>query len=185
MTLKEFFQSKTFSLLLYSIGVILLVLVIFVAGMLMGYHQASVSYRWGENYYRNFVGGPHGGDFRGLGRDEFINGHGLFGSILSITSINNSNINGLSSGEVLVVKDKDNTEKIVLVAPNTTVRRDREAISMKDLQVNMLIIALGTPNNEGQIEAKLIRILPPTFTPPPFSSSIPFTPSTPPNLPTH
>jgi len=58
MTLKEFFQSKVFSALLYSIGIVLVVLVIFTIGLFVGYHQARVSYHWGENYYRNFVGGP-------------------------------------------------------------------------------------------------------------------------------
>jgi hypothetical protein len=166
MTLKEFFQSKAFSILLYSMGVILLGFVIFTMGLLMGYHQASVSYRWGENYYRNFVGGPKEGDFQGLGRKEFINGHGLLGTILSITAVNDTDTNGATGSKILVVKDKDNTEIIVLVTPATAIRKDRDTVSLQDLQVSMNIVALGSPNDQGQIEAKLIRIVPSSFLPP-------------------
>ena len=170
MTLKEFFQSKIFSVLLYSIGVVFVVLVIFTMGLLMGYHQASVSYRWGENYYRNFVGGPRGGMSRELDGNDFMNGHGLFGSILSITAIN-TNANGVTGGETLIVKGGDNIEKSVLVYPDTIISRNRDTVSMSDLQVNMNIVAIGAPNEQGQMDAKLIRILPPSFSFPPPSGS--------------
>jgi hypothetical protein len=78
MTLKEFFQSKVFSVLLYSIGIVLVlvVLVIFTIGLFVGYHQARVSYHWGENYYRN-VGGQRGGMSHTLVINDFIHVHGV------------------------------------------------------------------------------------------------------------
>jgi hypothetical protein len=172
MTLKEFFQSKTFSVLLYSIGIVLVVLVIFTIGLFVGYHQARVSYRWGENYYRNFVGGPRGGVSRELDGNDFMNGHGLFGSILSITAIN-TNANGMTGGETLIVKGGDNIEKSVLVYPDTIITKNRDTVPINDLQMNMNIVAIGAPNGQGQMHAKLIRILPPYFSFPPGSGGAP------------
>ena len=64
-------------------GFVVLVLV-FGAGVKVGTLKARYSYRWAENYHRNF-GGPRGGflgDLKSFPQGDFINGHGVFGEII-------------------------------------------------------------------------------------------------------
>ena len=59
MKLKDFSQSTRFKGALYGIGFTLIILLIFQAGIFIGYRKAAFSYRWGENHYQTF-GGPRG-----------------------------------------------------------------------------------------------------------------------------
>ena len=116
-------------------------------GIFVGFKKAGHSYRWGENYERNF-GGPPGffkGDFLGNG---FMGAHGVSGQIIKIDS------------STLVIKGKDNMEKVVLIKDDTVIERLRETIKLNDLKVDDNIVVIGQPNEAGQIEAKFIRILP-------------------------
>jgi len=151
MNLKSFFQSKTFKRILWGIGGLIVLLFVFRAGMIVGFKKASFSYQWGENYHRNFAGPRAGffGDFMGgdFGKD-FIDAHGVFGQIIKI------------DGSTLVIKGANEAEKIILLKDDTAVRRLRETIKPGDLKVDDNIVVIGSPNNAGQIEAKLIRVLP-------------------------
>ena len=48
----------------------------------------------------------------------------------------------------------------VLVFADTVIRAGRQALSFHDLENGILIAVIGTPDTEGQIHARLIRILP-------------------------
>lgn len=76
-------------------------------------------------------------------------GHGAVGEIVSI------------SLPLVVVAGPDNLEKTVVVEENTEIREFRDNITADKLEVGDFIIVLGAPNNEGQVEAKLIRLAPP------------------------
>ena len=136
---------------MWVVSGLIVFLLIFKLGIAVGYQKAAFSYRWGENYHRNF-GGPKGGFMREFNQEisggDFIGGHGTFGQIISIAD------------SELVVRGKDNVEKIIVVNENTDIRRFRDTIQIEDLIVDEPIVVIGEPNDQGQIEAKFIRIMP-------------------------
>jgi hypothetical protein len=135
------------------ISIIVLVLV-FGLGVLVGEKKAKFSYLWAENYHRMFAG-PKAGFLGSLRMppfppfDEFIEGHGTFGEIIKI------------EGNNLVVKGRGNVEKVILVTEKTVIKSGREDIKFSDLKIGDMIVIIGSPNDKGQIEAKLIRVFPP------------------------
>lgn len=143
----KIFQSKAFKIILWALGVFILVAVSFGAGMFVGFKKAGFSYKWGENYHRNF-GGPKGGfagDF--MGRD-LMNANGVVGQIIKI------------DGQTLVIKGQDNVEKIILLKADSVLREFMNTISQGDLKAGDFVVVIGEPNDQGQIEAKFIRIMP-------------------------
>jgi len=158
MDTNKFFQSKSFMAVIWTVAVIALFLLVFSAGMYVGFKKAGFSYQWGENYHRNFAGpkqGFGGGIGRELGGKDFIDSHGTLGQILKMED------------STLVVKDMNNVEKIILVDNKTVINRFRDNLKLSDLKVDEKIVTIGDPNTSGQIVAKLIRVLPdqPPFPP--------------------
>ena len=90
----EFFDSKISIKILYGIGTIIILVLIFSLGISVGFHKASFGRAWGDNYERNFgmiPGRP------GFGKDNFPNAHGAIGKIIKIEL------------PTIVVQDKNNT----------------------------------------------------------------------------
>jgi len=148
-TIKNFFKNCDV-LKWVIIGLVGFVVLIFIfgAGVKVGTTKARHSYRWAENYHRNF-GGPRGGFLGGLKdfpQGEFINAHGVFGSIIKI------------EGNTIIAKAKDDVEKTVIVSDGTIIKEGRERVKLSDLKVGEEVVIIGSPNKEGQIEAKLIRV---------------------------
>ncbi len=137
--------------ILWALGGLVAVLLIFRAGMLVGFHEASFSYRFGERYYQSFGGMMHGGNWRGL-REEFGNTFGTNGKIIKIAL------------PKIVIEDQDGTEKIVAIDDGTTtsavIRRQRDSIKPSDLKVGDNVVVLGLPDQNSEIDAKLIRVMP-------------------------
>jgi hypothetical protein len=52
-------------------------------------------------------------------------------------------------------------EKIILIKEDTVIKRFRDNIKLSDLKVDDYVTVIGEPNEEGQIQAKLIRLSPP------------------------
>ncbi len=134
MDIGNFFKQKNFKIIAIAVGAVILLLLVFKAGVFVGYKKASFSYRWGENYHRNF------------GKD-FINAHGTAGSIIQI------------DGNTIIVKGNDNVEKTILVSENTVIKKGRETLKVSDLKTDDRVVIIGSPNEQGQIEAKLIRLI--------------------------
>lgn len=148
-TIKKFFQNRDALkwVIIGLAGFVVLVLV-FGAGVKVGTIKARYSYRWAENYHRNFAG-PRGGffsDWKNFPRGEFINAHGVFGSIIKI------------DGNTIITKGRDDVEKTILVSDKTIIQKGRETVKLSDLKADESIVIIGSPNEEGQIEAKLIRV---------------------------
>lgn len=158
MDFNRIFQSKAFKTALWIIAGLIVFLLVFKAGMVVGLKKAQFSYKWGENYHRNF-GGPRGGFLGDSYEGDFIDAYGTFGQIIKI------------DGSTIAVKGRDDVEKLVVVKDDTTVKRLRDTVKLSDLKVNDYIVVIGNPNDAGRIEAKLIRLLPPasSFMPPPPS----------------
>ena len=150
MDFNKLFQSRGFKIATWIVAGLILFLLIFRLGMAVGYKKAAFSYRWGENYHRNF-GGPRGGFAGDFLKDRmYIESHGVFGKVVNV------------DGNTIVVKGLDDVEKIVLVKEDTVITRFRESIKISDLKTDDPIVVIGNPNDTGQIEAKLIRVMPPS-----------------------
>ena len=149
MDFNKFFQSKTFAAAVFVLAIVILLLLAFKAGMIVGTKKADFSCHWSDNYHRNF-GGPKEGFFRGLGDRDFMEANGIVGQIIKI------------EGGNLVIKGKNNVEKIILVNAESVINRLRGTITLADLKIDDVIVTIGEPNEFGQITAKLIRVLPPT-----------------------
>jgi len=125
----------------------------FKAGEMVESQKADFSYRWGQNYYSNFVGRPSlNAD---IGGNNLMMTHGVFGSIISVNAPD------------LIVQDiNNNVEKDIITSTGTLIRDLNKAISFKDLETNERVIIIGSPNASGQIEARLIRVVPNSSFPP-------------------
>ena len=124
------------------------VALIFGAGMFVGGMKAKFSYRWAEQYHKMFAGPRAGffGDWRSFPRGEFIEAHGNFGEIIEMKE------------NEFVVKGRGDVEKVILITDKTIIQKGREKIKKEDLKVGNWIVVIGSPSEEGKIEAKLIRI---------------------------
>lgn len=120
----------------------------FSLGTMVGYHKARFSYAWGDNYRRNFGGPRRGfmGDMTG-GRD-LVNSYGVSGQIIRL------------DGQTIIIEGSDNTERTVLIKADTLLRKSRDVAMLGDLKPNDYVVVIGEPTNDGQLVAKLIRILP-------------------------
>ncbi len=154
MNVKNIVQSKAVRVSAMVVGIALLVLVIFGGGVAVGLHKAKFSYAWGENYERNFTGGPRvmgmmppsfrpGDEFGGRG---FRNGHGISGTVLSV------------SGNSVVIKDRNNNENTVSVTDKTVIRRAQDTLTLSDLKKDDRVVIVGSPGNTGTVNADFIRV---------------------------
>lgn len=146
-------ENKKQDILKWSVfglaGFIIILLVLSV-GIWIGGERAKFSYRWADNYHKNFGGPREGffGEFRKFPNDDFMSGHGEYGMIIKI---NESEI---------VIKGRNNMEKVVLVKDDTVVKNLKNDIKQSDLKINDFVVVIGSPNESGKIEAKIIRLLP-------------------------
>ena len=89
----------------------------------------------------------------------FPAGHGAFGKITQI------------EGATITLQTRDGATQTILTDSQTRVERGgpkTTKLNLRDLKVGDQIIVTGAPNAQGQIKAKLIRVLnPPALTPTP------------------
>jgi hypothetical protein len=143
--IKKFFESTLFLKILCGIGIVVIALIIFYAGVTVGIHRASFGRAWAENYESNFGFGP---DHLLVGVNNFPNANGAIGKIIKIEL------------PTVIVQDKDNTEKVILTTESTQIQKMQSNITTSDLKLGDFVVVIGTPNTQGQIEAKFIRVMP-------------------------
>lgn len=159
--IKDFAHTKTFTGILLAIGALIVILIIFQAGVFVGYKRAQFSGRFGDNYRQAFGESREGngpGMMGGFFGGNLLNDHGAVGKIIKV------------SLPTIVVIGPDNIERVVLIDNNTQIVQFRQQIQPSDLKVDDSIVVIGEPNNSSQIEAKLIRVMP---TPMNFSTTTP------------
>lgn len=143
--IKRAFESKISFKILCGLGIIVIALLIFSAGVTVGFYKASFGHAWSENYERNFGMRP---DFSIFGENNFPNAGGAIGKIIKIEL------------PTLIVQDKDNVEKVILTNDDTQIEKMRQPAQTTDLKVDDFIVVIGAPDEQGQIEAKFIRVMP-------------------------
>ncbi|MFH1392092.1 MAG: hypothetical protein ABIG90_00195 [bacterium] len=130
--------------IIISLAGLVIIILIFGAGIFIGGIKAKFSYGWAENYHRNFAGPKTGfmSNWRKMPPmpGDFIESHGAFGEIIEMQE--NS----------FVIKGRENIEKIILIKQDTVINKK------SDLAVGDQVVVIGSPNDNGQIEAKLIRV---------------------------
>ncbi len=126
-----------------GLGIAFVVATVFSMGLFIGQQKARFSIRWGQNYNQHF-----GGSRRVLpgGPRDFFGGHGTAGVVIDVKK------------ESLVVRSRDNAEKVILISDQTRIVKGREAIELKDIEEDNAIVVIGRPDDEGRIEARLIRL---------------------------
>lgn len=132
------------------LGGVVIALIIFSAGLYIGSAKTRFSYRWADNYHQNFAG-PRQGLFGQIKElvppdKEFLESRGGVGKIIAI---NQSDI---------VIKDPADMEKVIILSDETLIKNGRDTVAKDQLSVGETIVIVGSPNDSGQIEAKLIRI---------------------------
>ncbi len=145
----SFLEKKSVLSAVIAIGAMVVLLAAFQAGVFVGIHKAAFSYRMGDNYYRAF-GNPHTGMMGGnvFFEEELPNAYGAAGKILSVTL------------PTFTIDDRG-VEKIILIENETQMRHFRDVATSSDLKPGDFAVVVGEPNEKSEIEAKLIRILPP------------------------
>ena len=126
-----------------GLGVAFVVAAVFSMGLFIGQQKARFSIRWGQNYNQNF-GGPR--QMLPGGPKDFFGGHGTAGVVIDVKK------------ESLVVRSRDNAEKVVLISDETSIVKGREVVELKDIEEESAIVVIGRPDDEGRIEAHLIRL---------------------------
>lgn len=143
-SIKQFLRSRVFAGAVTGIGIALIAIVIFETGVYVGFHQAQFSSRWGENYERNFGGpGMPGGFDHGM-----PDSHGAFGQIVNVSST------------TMTISNPKKQEQEVLISAATIIRDHENTVAVSDLAAGTNVVVLGEPNDQGQINARLIRIMP-------------------------
>jgi hypothetical protein len=145
--MENIYKSKSVKWIIISIGIVIFTLGVLRIGISVGYHKAKFAGQFGNNFERNFLG-PKDGNRKMFFDGGIPGGHGAFGEILSINLPN------------LIITGPDNLEKTVLIGTSTLIRRFQENIKNTDLKIGDSVVVIGNPNDEGQVEASLIRIMP-------------------------
>lgn len=143
-----FIKSAPFQRVLIGMGILVIALLIFQAGVFVGVRKASFSYRGADNYYRAF-GPEHGGPTQGMMRDGFPGANSSAGRVVSLAL------------PTMVVADREGVEKTIRITDQTIIRRDRVEVKADALQIDDFVVVIGAPNDTAEIEAKFIRLLPP------------------------
>lgn len=146
MNIKQFSQSHKATIGLLAIGAVVLMLASFSLGQYVGFRKASFAFQNGNNFYNTF--GPHTGGPMMPPPPDFSDVHGSAGKVISL------------SLPTITIEDRDGTEKVIVLDDKTIIRRFRDTITPQDIVVGDQIVAIGDPNTQSQIAAKLIRILP-------------------------
>lgn len=156
--INEFLRSRLFIGIVAGTGITLAAIFIFEAGVAVGYHQASFSSQWGKNYGENFGARPSrfGGNF-GLPDSHLPSPDGIVGRIVSITP---SAADATSGTTTIVIASDQKPEENVLVTNATMIRDHEDTLTLSALKVGSYAVVLGIPDAKGQIDAKLIRIVP-------------------------
>ena len=144
--LKQHKEHMTLKHILTGLGICVIALLIFQAGMIVGVRKAHFARSWSDHYFENF--GPRNHSPAGPMPGQFPNAHGTIGQIISV------------NGSTMIVADHGKTEKVVMISDDTRIRSMDRDETMADLTPDTSVVVVGEPNDQGQIIAKFIRIIP-------------------------
>jgi hypothetical protein len=139
-----FVKSERFVHVLTGIGFLIIALFVFEAGVAVGFHKAGFTRSWEEHYGDNF-GAPvmYGMPARGL-----PDPHGASGTVMNV------------SLPTFGVAGPGRSEQIVEVGRGTIIRDGANTVDTSDIAPGKYVIVIGTPGERGEVDARLVRVLP-------------------------
>lgn len=162
--MKDFLQSPKIRPILWGLGALIILLLVFSLGTAVGYRRALFASRWGQHYYANFYGVPPGASFSAVpgipgmivkgvvnGPDGIMmrapfNMHGVAGEVLDVATA------------TISVRNPFGVEESVVVFPDTVIRGVNGTITLRDMNAGTWVAVIGAPNGNGQVGAKFIRV---------------------------
>jgi hypothetical protein len=141
--MNNFLKSQKAKAVLIILAAIVILLLAFGFGIAVGYRRAIFASRYGENYSRNFEGDPFGAV---MGGPPPMNTHGVAGVVIDVST------------STISVKDMHGNEQSVAVPSDTSIREMDDMIVLSDIQPGDSVTVIGEPNDEGQVEARFIRV---------------------------
>lgn len=151
MNIPDISKFKTVHVVVVGLTGLVVVLVVFQVGVFVGYSKAMFAEKMAGEYSRVYGGRPGMPDMMGSfsGKKDIPGGHGATGRVIEINL------------PVIEVADSNNIEKHILTSSSTLVRNMRDAVSVEAIKLGDIVVIVGSPNTEGQIEARLIRLMAP------------------------
>lgn len=132
---------------LVGLGILIVILGVFMAGVSLGERKSRHFSGWCQNYGDMF-NFRRGGDSRmPFPAPVLPFTHGVFGKVLSV------------EGSTVMVQGKDGLEQTVLVTSSTLIRDGRDPGTIENIRPGTEAAVLGDPNGQGQIDARLIRLI--------------------------
>jgi uncharacterized membrane protein len=145
--MSNFLESKIVRTILWVLGGLIVLVVVFGLGIAVGYDRAGFASGFDQNYYRNFYGAPPGGAIGLVAPPMPVATHGVVGTVIDL---------GTST---ISVKDQQNNEQSVAISSGTDIRSGDNNATIGNVAIGDQIAVIGEPNSEGQIDARFIRIL--------------------------
>ena len=151
---RDILKLKWFWFVVGGILEIILLLLVFRFGVVMGVRKANFNEAWGRNYSR-FFGEPRPGFLPGPGGNDLRSAFGNAGVVMSISTSTNT----------IVIKSNDNNEKTIAIGTSTIMKAGMSSIGIADLHPGDPLVAIGEPGENGEIIAAFIRVFPPNPSP--------------------
>jgi hypothetical protein len=156
--MSNFLESKKMRAVLWILGGLIVLFVVFGLGIAVGSHRAGFAAGFDQNYYRNFYGAAPAGPTGLMVPPAPVATHGVVGTVIDL---------GTST---ISVKDQQDSERSVAISSGTVIRSGNGNVTIGSVAIGDQIAVIGEPNDQGQISARFIRIFP-------ASSSMPMQPS--------
>lgn len=142
-------QTPTFIKGLITGVVILIILLgVFQLGVFVGSRKAGLAFRRFE-LFSNMPGGPPRHGPMGLPLPGTFESNGAVGSVI------------LNDGQRMILKGFDGSEKVIVYSTTTEIQDGQNTLQPTDIPENKRIVIFGRPDENGQIEARFIRLLDP------------------------
>ena len=144
--MKSFLESKKIRAIIFILGGVAAIFLIFSAGVAVGYRKAVFSQSWGMSYNRFFLNRLPSGAIGMMVQRGPWDTHGVAGQVIDVSSSS------------FMVKDPDNDERSIAVTSGTVIRDTNQVIPLDDLAPGYQVVVIGAPNPDGQVDARFIRV---------------------------
>lgn len=143
---QDFMSSRRTRALGLVLGAFVLALLIFHAGIVVGEHRGRFSRAYERNRDGSFRPAFFPGDF--VMPHTFLRGaHGAVGTVSSVSD---------AAPRVVTLRTREGENSTILVATTTLIQSVTGADTLSE---GDQIIALGEPDDQGRIQATMVRIL--------------------------
>jgi hypothetical protein len=150
--MSNFLASRKVRLVLWILGSLIILFVVFGLGIAVGYDRAGFAAGFEKNYSHMFYGASPGG-MVGLVAPPMPGAiHGVVGTVIDL---------GTST---ISVEDQENNEQSVEVPAGTVIRQGNSNIVIGAIEIGDQLTVIGDPNEQGQVVARFIRIFPASST---------------------